>query len=223
MTCRKPSTQGRRSRGGPASMKLLRSLGPGGGDSGRAMSSRRCIDSKVPASIVAAPAPREIALAPIAQLDRALVYGTRCRKFESSWARKCADRRRMDAAGSEGGGHRRSRRRGSRRLRHSRQQGDRARKRPQRTRGTSRPHCTRRGGRDPRGRRAFSVVATGGSYGVHDPGAMPDVRRGARAGARSSCGLWMHGSEGGSSALDVRHRARCAAEPPFGGYERGAC
>jgi hypothetical protein len=25
--------------------------------------------------------------APIAQLDRALVYGTRCRKFESSWAR----------------------------------------------------------------------------------------------------------------------------------------
>ena len=26
--------------------------------------------------------------APIAQLDRALVYGTRCRKFESSWARR---------------------------------------------------------------------------------------------------------------------------------------
>jgi hypothetical protein len=25
--------------------------------------------------------------APIAQLDRALVYGTSCRKFESSWAR----------------------------------------------------------------------------------------------------------------------------------------
>jgi hypothetical protein len=28
--------------------------------------------------------------APIAQLDRALVYGTRCRKFESSWARVIA-------------------------------------------------------------------------------------------------------------------------------------
>src|SRR6202020_539930 len=27
-------------------------------------------------------------IAPIAQLDRALVYGTRCRKFESSWARR---------------------------------------------------------------------------------------------------------------------------------------
>jgi hypothetical protein len=26
--------------------------------------------------------------APIAQLDRALVYGTSCRKFESSWARE---------------------------------------------------------------------------------------------------------------------------------------
>src|SRR5262249_13117311 len=28
--------------------------------------------------------------APIAQLDRALVYGTSCRKFESSWARQLA-------------------------------------------------------------------------------------------------------------------------------------
>jgi tRNA(adenine34) deaminase len=30
-------------------------------------------------------------VAPIAQLDRALVYGTSCRKFESSWARKSAE------------------------------------------------------------------------------------------------------------------------------------
>lgn len=29
-----------------------------------------------------------VAGAPIAQLDRALVYGTRCRKFESSWVRR---------------------------------------------------------------------------------------------------------------------------------------
>jgi hypothetical protein len=30
---------------------------------------------------------RDASPAPIAQLDRALVYGTSCRKFESSWAR----------------------------------------------------------------------------------------------------------------------------------------
>jgi hypothetical protein len=34
--------------------------------------------------------------APIAQLDRAPVYGTGCRKFESSWARPAAiDRKRL--------------------------------------------------------------------------------------------------------------------------------
>jgi hypothetical protein len=50
-------------------------------------------------SMVACPDPRTLGItqgsakgsapffAPIAQLDRALVYGTRCRKFESSWAR----------------------------------------------------------------------------------------------------------------------------------------
>src|ERR1019366_4180737 len=42
------------------------------------------VDRADPASIVASPS---TAQAPIAQLDRALVYGTRCRKFESSWAR----------------------------------------------------------------------------------------------------------------------------------------
>jgi hypothetical protein len=31
---------------------------------------------------------RGLSHAPIAQLDRALVYGTKGRKFESSWARK---------------------------------------------------------------------------------------------------------------------------------------
>jgi tRNA(adenine34) deaminase len=38
--------------------------------------------------------------APIAQLDRALVYGTRCRTFESSWAREdwAIGRRRWSAA-----------------------------------------------------------------------------------------------------------------------------
>jgi len=38
-----------------------------------------------PPRLSSAPPSRE---APIAQLDRALVYGTRCRKFESSWARQ---------------------------------------------------------------------------------------------------------------------------------------
>jgi tRNA(adenine34) deaminase len=42
------------------------------------------VDSAEPAGIVAS---LRRLKAPIAQLDRALVYGTRCRKFESSWAR----------------------------------------------------------------------------------------------------------------------------------------
>jgi hypothetical protein len=44
------------------------------------------VDRVPTASIVACP--RNGGRAPIAQLDRALVYGTRCRKFESSWARR---------------------------------------------------------------------------------------------------------------------------------------
>jgi hypothetical protein len=61
----------------------------------------RGVDRAAAAGIVAAPprprnwfgSPRRARIestgghAPIAQLDRALVYGTRCRKFESSWAR----------------------------------------------------------------------------------------------------------------------------------------
>ena len=43
------------------------------------------------AGMVAAPRTGKVT-APIAQLDRALVYGTRCRTFESSWARQTRPR-----------------------------------------------------------------------------------------------------------------------------------
>ena len=84
----------RRSLGGPSGSRRpggSRSIGPGVARGATLTCSCARVWSRAPTSDAGIaegsserPAPF---FAPIAQLDRALVYGTRCRKFESSWAR----------------------------------------------------------------------------------------------------------------------------------------
>ena len=172
------------------------------------------IDTRGTASMLRVPATSQDARwAPIAQLDRALVYGTRCRKFESSWARhhdafagararprepeRRRDRRRMDA-------------RSSRRSRWCRSLGevpvgcvivvDADGPRSATGQTSARPMTTRR--LTPRSSRSAQLrraLGSGGSrdHALRDARALPHVRR--RAGERTHRArrLGLRRSEGG--------------------------
>src|SRR5580700_10315339 len=145
--------------------------------------------------------------APIAQLDRALVYGTSCRKFESSWAREFirtpgvtrarraqevdvgAERPGLDAGGIGGGRHSFGPRRGAGGLRDRRAGRPGIGARPQSSRIALRPDGSRRSASHSPGVRAPRKLAPRWRDALRDARAVPDVRGGARAGADREGGL----------------------------------